>query len=426
MNADQTWACLAAAFLVTGHGAAQVVPLPVIPNATFAIVDFGAVGDGKTLATDAFQRTVAAATKAGGGTVLVPPGKFLTGPIALASRINLQLAKGAVILISDDRAHYPAGAAGYLNAITAKDAHDLSISGEGTIDGQGQSWWAAFRADPGMRRRPNLIVFSHCQRVEVAGVTLQNSPMFHLVPQNCTDVTVRSIVIHAPANAPNTDGIDPSGWNYYITQCTIDTGDDNIAIKPTQDRSPGNKDYLVTDCRFLHGHGMSVGSGTVGGLANLTVSHCTFDGTDSGIRIKTRRGKGGRLQHVLYENLTMNAVKNPIYLIDWYPEHDAPKDPATETAEPVDAFTPWFKDVIICNLTATNCATAGTIRGLPEAPITGLSLTNVSISAETGMKIYHAAGIQFAGSTIRAKKGPVLITCDAQIEGLNPGGPSRP
>ena len=398
---------------------AQNPALPVIPDRTFTITDYGAVGDGKTPATTAIQKTIDAAVAAGGGEVLVPAGKFLTGPFTLASSLNLHLAKDAVILISDDRTTYPVARGRYVDSITAADAHDLEISGEGTIDGQGGSWWDAFRADPGMTHRPYMIRLSNCQRVEVAGVTLQNSPMFHLVPQGCTDVTIQDVTIHSPGNAPNTDGIDPSGWNFLITRCSIDTGDDNIAIKPNGGRQPGNKNYLVTDCRFLRGHGMSVGGGTAGGLQDLIVSNCTFNGTDAGIRIKTLRGNGGRLQNVTYENLSMNAVKNPIYIIDWYPERNAPKDPASETPQPVGPRTPFNRDIVIRDVTVTDSPNAGIIRGLPEAPITNVLLTNVNISAETGMNIYFAKDIKFAASQITVQKGKNLTTFNAQVEGLD-------
>src|SRR5208283_6113252 len=117
-------------------------------------------------------------------------------------------------------------------------------------------------------------------RVRIRGVTLSNSPMFHLVPQNCMNVTIQGITIKSPADAPNTDGIDTSGWNYLIADCTIDVGDDNIAIKPTGSRTPGSKNFAIKNCTFLHGHGCSVGSGTAGGIENLTVSDCTFSQTD--------------------------------------------------------------------------------------------------------------------------------------------------
>ncbi len=368
--------------------------------------------------TTAIQKTVDAAAAAGGGTVRVPAGKFLTGPFTLASHINLHLERGAVLLISDDLAHCPVVGNRYRDTITVSDAQDVEISGRGVIDGQGAAWWTAFRSNPAMTHRPYLIKISSCTRVLVTGVTLKNSPMYHLVPQNCTDATIRDIHIYAPSNAPNTDGIDPSGWNFLISDCAIDTGDDNIAIKPVAARVPGNKHFLIQDCAFVHGHGCSIGSGTVGGIEDLTVRRCTFNQTDAGIRIKTGRDRGGLLQSVTYENLKMTAVKNPIYIIDFYPERTAPRDPATEKPEPVTPRTPVNKNIVIRNVTATDCPTAGTIRGLPEMPIDGVTLSNVKISAETGLKIFHARAIRFENSKISVKKGPPTITYDAQVTGL--------
>jgi polygalacturonase len=163
---------------------------------------------------------------------------------------------------------------------------------------------------------------------------------------------------------------------------------------------------------------MSVGSGSSGGVEDLTVSDCTFNGTDSGIRIKTGRGVGGLLQNVTYENLSMTAVKNPIYIIDFYPERNAPADPSTEKPEPITERTPFNKNITIRNVRATRCPTAGTIRGLPEAPVADMTLSNVNISAKTGMKIYHAKGIQFIDSKITVESGNPLTTFDAQVTGL--------
>jgi polygalacturonase len=305
-----------------------------------------------------------------------------------------------------------------VDSITASGAHDIEISGEGTIDGQGQAWWAAFRTNSTMTHRPYMIKLTGCTRLLVTGVTLQNSPMFHLVPQNCTDVTIRGIHIHSPSDAPNTDGIDPSGWNFLIGDCFIDTGDDNIAIKPIGGRTPGDNNFTVMNCTFLHGHGMSIGGGSFNGVENLTVSNCTFNGTDSGIRIKTPRGNGGLAQNLTYENITMTNVKNPIYINDYYPERTAPKDPSTEKAEPVTDRTPINKNITIRNLTVTNCPNAGSIQGIPEMPISDMTFSNVTISAKTGMKIYHAKGIRFINSKITVENGKSLMTYDAEVTGL--------
>jgi polygalacturonase len=397
---------------------AQDIPLPVIPDAVFNVTNYGAIGDGKTLDTAAIQKTIDACSAAGGGTVLVPAGNFLTMPFKLASYINLHLDRGAAILISDDITSYPIEKNRYVDSITASGAHDIEISGEGTIDGQGDAWWTAFRTNSTMTHRPYLIKLTDCTRLRVTGVTLQNSPMFHLVPQNCTDVTVQGIHIHSPSDAPNTDGIDPSGWNFLIRDCTIDTGDDNIAIKPTAGRTPGDKNFTVMNCAFLHGHGMSIGGGSVNGVEDLAVSNCTFNGTDAGIRIKTPRGNGGLAQNLIYENLTMTNVKNPIYINDYYPERTAPKDPSTEKAEPVTDRTPIIKNITFRDLTVTNCPNAGTIRGIPEMPVSGVTFSNATISAATGMKIYHAKGVRFINSKIAVESGKALMTFNAEVTGV--------
>jgi len=387
----------------------------------FDVRQFGAVGDGKTLNTVAIQKAVDAAAIAGGGTVLIPDGRFLTGPITLASHINLHLATNAVLLLDNDLTRYPVSKKRYQDGITASDATGVEITGAGTIDGQGEAWWQAFRTNPAMTHRPYLIKFTDCIQVNVSGVTLCNSPMFHLVPQNCTNVTITGITIKSPASAPNTDGIDPSGWDFLIADCNIDTGDDNIAIKPSpgHGRSPGNKNYLVKNCTFGHGHGMSIGGGTAGGIEDLTVTHCTFNHTDYGIRIKTVRGNGGLLRHCLYEDLTLTAIgKYPISIVDYYPERNAPKDPASEKAEPVTERTPLNQDIVIRNVTATDCPNAGILRGLPEAPIDGVTFSNVTLSAKSGLLIYHAKNIRFAASKITAESGPTLITFDAAVTGL--------
>ncbi|HTS18402.1 MAG TPA: glycoside hydrolase family 28 protein [Verrucomicrobiae bacterium] len=405
-------------FACRGTAHADSPPLPSIPTNTFNVTAFGAIGDGKTVNTDAIQKTIKAASAAGGGVVLIPEGNFLTGPFTLASQINLHLAKGATILITDDLKTYPSDGDRYQDCISVNGAHDIEISGEGTINGQGKVWWDAFRADKSMTHRPYMVRLAKCTRLYVHGVTLCNSPMFHLVPKDCTDVTIQGITIQSPANAPNTDGIDPSGWDYLITKCTIDDGDDNIAVKPGSARSPENKHYVITDCIFRHGHGMSIGSGTEGGIEDLRVSNCTFDSTDSGIRIKTTRERGGLLQNLTYENLTMTGIKNPIYIIDWYPERTAPKDPSTEKPQPITSTTPINRNIVIRNVTIANCPTAGTIRGLPEAPITDVTFSNVIISAQSPMKIYFAKGINFIDSKVTVQNGKPLDLFSAEVTGL--------
>src|SRR6185312_13747778 len=115
--------------------------------------------------------------------------------------------------------------------------------------------------------RPVLLGFERCQRVRVEGVTLTDSPKYHLVPTGCQDVTIEGVTIRAPADSPNTDGIDPSvSRRVLIAQCRIDTGDDCIAVKAGKKGFGPVEDVLVTDCAFVHGHGCSIGSDTGSGV----------------------------------------------------------------------------------------------------------------------------------------------------------------
>ena len=400
---------------------------PRIPDRTFNIRDYGAVGDGKAYDTDAIQKTIAACNAAGGGTVDLPAGKYLCRPFALASNLNLHLEKGATICFPENPQDYQRGGKDFQNCITLDNGHDVAITGSGVIDGQGRIFWKQFLAAKTsgaaamarMGHRPRLVGLTRCVRVLVEDVKLTNSPMFHLVPAECQDVTIRNIHIDAPALSPNTDGIDPSGANFLITGCTIDTGDDCIAVKAGNQydpQKPACQNFLITGCTFLNGHGMSVGSESYGGLRNMIVENCTFNGTQAGIRLKSGRGKGGVVEGLIYRNLTMRNVKNSILITSYYPK--VPKDLTEDTGREADDRTPAWRNIQITNVTSSGGQIAGQIVGLPEMPIENVVLTNVHISADKAMQIAHAQGIKFVNSSVTAASGKPIIV-DAKVEGLN-------
>jgi polygalacturonase len=401
------------------------VAQPTIPSRVFNIDNFGAIGNGKTLNTDAFQKTVAACAKAGGGTIIVPAGRFFTGPFGLESNINLHLEAGAYIQFSDRIADLKVTEAGFDNDISARDCHDIAITGSGTIDGNGAYFWRNFVApkndpfdDPWMPHRPRLIELTRCTRVLVQGITLTNSPMFHLVPAQCRDVTIDGIRIKSPANSPNTDGIDPSGIDFLITRCTFDTGDDDIAVKGSTrvdpDR-PACENFLISNCLFLHGHGMSIGSESYGGVRNMVVRDCAFDGTEAGIRLKSPRGRGGVAENLTYENLMMKNVKVSVLITSWYPK--IPTHPEQYPAHAVNDRTPIWRHIRISNVTSVNGGIAGQIAGLPEMPVEDVVLDDVRISASKPIEIIHARGIRFIDCSIKAVSGKPMLY-DAQVEGL--------
>jgi len=401
---------------------------PVIPARSFNLVDFGAVGDnGATLNTDAIKRAVDAVKQAGGGTLVVPSGTYFTGPFILCSNLNLHLEAGAKLLFSPKPEDYRGnGPKGYRPLIQIEKAHDVMISGAGTIDGNGAAWWPEalrFKAESNSRHassntspRPLMVAFSKCQRIRVEGVTLTNAPVFNLAQSTCQDVTDVGITIFNPADAPNTDGIDPKDCQrVLISQCRIDTGDDCIALGGSGGAL--EEDILVTDCTFLHGHGCSIGSGTASGLRNMIVRRCTFDGTETGVRFKSARGRGGLEENVVYEYLTLKNVGTPISISSYYENASADSAMGREPPEPVTQTTPRWRNITVRNLTATGCRkSAGLIAGLPEMPAQAITLENISIEANKGLRIINTRGIALRNVTIIAAKGPDIIADDSVQE----------
>lgn len=402
---------------------AHVAPAqPVIPARTFSLLDFGAVPDGRSLNTEAIRRAISAVDRAGGGTLSVPAGTYLTGPIELCSSLNLHLEPGARLLFTQNFDDYRLQGNTYRPLVGAKNCHDIMLSGAGTLDGQGDPWWVIERRVKTEARarglpdaeigRPRMIVLESCQRIRLEGVTLANSPMYHFVPFRCEDVTVDGISIIAPPNSPNTDGIDPSvSHRVLITRCRIDTGDDCIAVKAGAKGSGPAEDILVTDCTFLHGHGCSIGSDTDSGVRNMTVQRCTFDGTEAGVRLKSRRGRGGLVENITYTDLTMKNVAQAIVITSYY--YGLPKPGMHDESQPVTVDTPVWRHIVIRNLTATaGTKDAGLIIGLPEMPAREIELENVSIGARSGLRIAYTEGISLRNVKIEAEAGPSLAVED--------------
>jgi polygalacturonase len=371
--------------------AERVAPaLPKIPKRTFLLTDFGAVPDGRALNTDAFRRAVAAVARAGGGQLVVPTGVYRTRPFELCSNLELALESGAVIMAPGSfqeyglpdpstvrsQAELDAAVGSPSPLISGRHLHDVAITGEGAIDGEGALWWAwserAARARPGrlVIRRPNLVVIEDCARLLVTGITLRNSPKFHLVPRSITDLTIDGVIVRAPADAPNTDGIDPGPvTNAVVRRCDVDTGDDDIVIKS------GGTNILIEDCRVKHGHGISIGSGTSAGVNGMLVRRCTFEGTDNGIRIKSMRGAGGLVENVRYTDIRMRDVGDAIVLDLTYVDNNRPN--FRGGAEMI----PAIRGVLIDHVTIDYAKRAGRIIGLPESRITGVTLRDATIAA---------------------------------------------
>ena len=397
---------------------------------------FGARGDGKTLDTTAIHAALDACGRAGGGTVKFSAGIYLSQPLTVRAKTTVLLEAGATLLASPTQTDFLKGGGNWLAArsnddfipfISGKNLTDIAITGQGTIDGNGANWWgpaeeARTRRPGHVLPRPDLIRLDNCRNVRVAGVKLINSPRGHFILTDCEDVVVEGMTIRTPAGAANTDGLDPVNCrNVTITRCTIDTGDDNISIKSGKKvpgRQFGCENITVTDCDFLHGHGMAIGSATVGGVHHVVVKNCRLENTDNGLRIKSGRGRGGLVEDISYSDITMKNVHPAISIVCYYQYSTNDKYPENDPAQPISETTPRFRNVCISNVTATCTQDAGLIVGLPESVVSNVVLENVRITAETGLTIRDAKGIQFKNSTISVKKGPPFSAENAEIEGL--------
>ena len=413
---------------VTAAIAAPTPALPVIPHRVFNITRYGASADSTAPATVAIEKAISACDHAGGGTVLIPRGTFLCGPIRLANHVDLRLAKGALLKMLP-YGKYPFIHGRYPDFIRASNMHEIAITGHGTINGQGATWWALYRRRPNgtvpkLPHRPQMLSMNNITRLLIQGVRLQDPSNTHISIQNaCKDVTIEHIIIHTPHNSPNTDGIDLSGHDVLITHCRISDGDDCIAIGGSGHRSQNHfesQNIVITHCAFGYGHGMSIGSFTSGGIRNLLVENCTFNHTTAGIRLKSNLGRAGIVENLTYKNITMRNVRWPIFISSYYPH--APKNSWLQSPKPIGRYTPIWRNIRIINLTSVHSPVAGHIIGMPGAPVTNVLLRNVHIKAKTGMIIADARDIRFQNSGITATHGPAVIVHDAQITGISAAG----
>lgn len=364
-------------------------------NTLLNVCDYGIIGDGKTNNTQSIAKVIELAEKHGGGTVYFPPGKYITGTVELKDNMTLFLDSGAVILGSDKAEDYPMitkdmlkgyNREGHSGLIKAVKCSNVTIKGRGVIDGQGMNWWG----NPQNQHRPRAIQPILCENVLIEGVTIRNSAMWTVHPVCCTNVTIDGITIKNPSDSPNTDGINPESCsNVHISNCTIDVGDDCLTLKSGTEDDELQKKYpceniVVTNCTMLNGHGgVVIGSEMSGGVRNVTISNCVFNGTDRGIRIKTRRKRGGSIEDVIISNILMNNVLVPFVINGYYQcGGTSPDDMELFSLgkRPVLADTPIIKNINISNIRAKNVtASAGYIYGIPEQPVEGLTLSNYSV-----------------------------------------------
>jgi polygalacturonase len=393
--------------------ALTVPAVPALPNINtnnvVVIIDapYNAVGDGVTTNTAGIQAAIHAAAAGGttngaaGGTVEIPPGVYLSGPLTMASSVNLQIDAGAILRMLP-LGKYPGGTASGTTFISGSNLHDIEISGSGAIDGQGAAWWPY--ANVSGANRPRMISPSDCNRLLIQNVTLSNSPMFHIAISgtHAANSTVRGATIRAPSNSPNTDACDVSGTNILVENCNISVGDDDFTC------GGGTHDVLVTNNTYGTGHGISIGSYTdKGGVSNVTVVNCTISGAVNGIRIKSDNDRGGLVQNISYSNIGMTNVNFPIIVYAYYhwfgtPSGISPAIAAGTNAAAVTSETPIYRNITFSNITATSVGNypAAIIWARKEMAATNLVFNRVHVSASRPFEIYNARGVRLTDSRV--------------------------
>lgn len=465
---------------ITGLQAQHIKPamVPVFKSDTFNIINYGAKADGLTLNTKSITDAIIACNNKGGGVVLIPKGLWLSGPIVLLSDVNLHVAKDALLQFTADKSQYKLvegnweGQPAYRNQspISATDATNIAITGNGIIDGKGDVWravqhrqfseieWNALLAKGGVLSddqsiwypsesyargaktknpsaimpgktaadydsikdffRPNLLVFTRCKKVLLEGVTFQNSPAWCLHPLMCEDLTVRNIYAKNPWYAHNGDGIDvESCSNVLIEGSTFDVGDDGICIKSGRNeegrkRGMPTQNVEVKNCVVYHAHGgFVIGSEMSGGARDIYVHDCTFIGTDIGLRFKTVRGRGGVVERIYASNINMKDIVNEAILFDMY-YFASPKIvdgiPQVDYL-PVTEATPAFKDFYFDNIVCNGSSQAIFVRGLPEMHIANINLSNMVLQAKKGIECIEGTGINFKNIQLVTKETSPVI-----------------
>lgn len=385
----------------------EVTP-PTFPDRIFDIRDFGAVGDGTTKATESITKAIAACAEAGGGRVVVPAGRWLSGAIHLRSNTALHLEEGAVLTFSTDPEDYLppvfvrwAGfeCYNYSPLIYARECENIAVTGGGRIDGNGRPWWPWVRrqkavadeiydmvkrgtppserifGSPEHPMRPQLFQPINCRNVLLEGVTITSGPFWTVQFVYCENVRVRNVTMHT--EGPNNDGINADSCrNVIIEDCTLSTGDDGVAIKSglNEDGRRVNRpceNIIVRRVTCQGGHsGVAIGSEMSSGVRNVFVHDCVFNDVWRGFWIKSTRGRGGFVENIYYTHTTITHATNEALGITtaytaWFGS-DEGESPRIRNIRYDHITIPWTNHPI-------------RFEGLPEAPLENIVIADSDI-----------------------------------------------
>jgi len=439
----------------------------VIPDYSVTLTDFGAVGDGVTDCSEAFAAAIKHLKKQGGGHLLVPDGKWLTGPIKLISNFDLHLADHATIIFLTNKELYvqPSdtlrdGSKKCYALVHGSKLENVAITGHGTLDGQGIYWrpvkqkkvneeiwesllemggkvtadgnsknwkvWYPFNLNKDLnvpniaadaitqeKMRPHLVNITDSRNVLIENVHLLNSPKFHLVPTRIQNLIIDGVNIRCPHWAQNGDAMDPGNVQVaLIVNCNISCGDDGICMKggvgqKGVDAGP-QRDFLICNDTVYRAHGgFVIGSEFSGGMQRLVVKDCRFEGTDIGCRFKSAPGRGGWCEDIYCYDIIMKDIVESAFLIQsGYADRGAGVSATDKDNK--EAFFPDWSNIIFRNITCIGSKQAVDIQGLKGKPVHNILFDNVTVIGNSGgIKIEWAEDIKFVNCNINPKPMPI-------------------
>ena len=438
----------------------------------FNILDYGAIRDGSSNSTDAIRLAIQAAKSAGGGTVYIPAGEYVTGPIELVNNLVLNLDAGAVLRFPAMKLPFTRGREQGIECITpvpligGDHLENVTITGRGVLTTDNAAWLKIMprtkssAGDPGSafgpawqrllgdleqktpapdqdyqdaapELRPSFVRVMNSTNILIQGVHFIGSSMWTIHLLYADNAVVRDVMIETYPGV-HTDGIAvDSSRNVRISGCYIDTGDDGIVLKSGKDadgrrvRRP-TENVSISDCAVHHAHGaVTLGSEIAGGIRNVAANNITCDGTQIGIRIKSRRGRGGVIENVRFNNWTMQNVGHAISVTSYY----LMEGEVRSSAQAVSEKTPAFRNIAISHVTVDKARVAMNVEGLPEKPIDGLRISDLIATAKSGFKAQNTAGLELHNVQVNAESGSAFRIGDSrelELDGVSTRKISEP
>lgn len=437
------------------------ITVPTFPSAVYNIKDAGAVGDGVTINTAAINNTIKKCSEAGGGTVLIPAGLWKTGPITMMSNVNLHLEAGAEVDFSSDPKDNTLIIKGNkmenVARINGTGLKNIAITGQGIFNGDGSSWrpikhekqtekqWKKLKggemspdgkmwypvkgtmqafesvkslssisdADAEKYRsaakRPYLICIEKSQNMLVEGVTFMNSPHITNMLRNIDGLVMKDVKVLNEWWFQNADGLDISVCrNVLMYDCTVNTGDDGICMKSSKNsaggRQFGMENVVIKDCKVYHAHGgFVIGSNTDGGMNNIYVNNCLFNWSDTGIRVKSGKGRGGRVQNIFVKDIYMKDIAEDAIVFELTYEDKAVEGTAKDANK---SLVPDFDGFSFKNIYCNGAKGAINIGGTADLNVKNLTFENMIMNTNSGVTMFRTENATFDNVQFNSKLKP--------------------